>query len=59
MRLRTYDKEFKMNAIELYRKGRRPTEVSKDLGIPIGTLYGWIEQYNKRSEEHTSELQSH
>ena len=47
MRSRTYDKEFKLNAIELYKNGKKPADVCRDLGIPDGTFYGWLEQYNK------------
>lgn len=47
MRLRTYDKEFKLNAIELYKKGKKPAEVCRDLGIPDATFYSWLKQYNQ------------
>lgn len=44
---RTYDKEFKLNAIELYKNGKKLTQVCRDLGIPESTFCGWIELYNK------------
>jgi transposase len=47
MRSRTYDKEFKLNAIELYKNGKKPAEVCKDLGIPAATFHGWREQFNE------------
>ncbi|MBM3911149.1 MAG: transposase [Thaumarchaeota archaeon] len=50
MRTRTYDKEFKLNAIELCKKGKSLSTVSRDLDIPIATLYGWLERYNKDGE---------
>ena len=47
MRIRKYDKEFKFNAIGLYKKGKSPAEVCRDLGIPDATFYYWLEKYNK------------
>ncbi len=37
-RQRKYDKEFKLNAIALYRDGKPGTEVCKDLGISTATF---------------------
>lgn len=51
MRLRSYDKEFKLNAIELYKKGKSPAEVCKGLGIPDATFYSWLEKYKKNGEK--------
>lgn len=45
---RTYDKEFKLNAVKLYleNKGTRGIEkVADDLGIPPATLYNWIKLF--------------
>lgn len=46
MRSRTYDKEFKLNAIELYKNGKSGTSVCRELGIPDATFWGWLKQYN-------------
>jgi transposase len=44
-KLRTYDREFKLNAVKLcIGSGRSYKEVSKELGIPRATLVGWIEK---------------
>lgn len=42
-RVRTYDKEFKLNAVQLYlTSGKTYPEVSGELGIPTGTLVTWV-----------------
>ncbi len=51
MRARTYDKEFKKNAVELYKSGKRASQVCNDLGIPGSTLNGWIKQYRIEGEK--------
>ena len=39
---RTYDKEFKLNAINLYLTNGRPyDQISDELGIPVSTLVTW------------------
>ena len=38
-----YDKEYKVEAVKLARKiGRK--KATEELGVPIGTLYGWVRQ---------------
>ncbi|MBQ1412891.1 MAG: transposase [Clostridia bacterium] len=38
-----YDKEYKVEAVKLAREiGRK--KASEELGVPIGTLYGWVRQ---------------
>ena len=49
---RTYDKEFKLNAINLYlSSGRRYEQVSDELGIPVGTLVTWVQTHKKNGAE--------
>jgi transposase-like protein len=51
-KLRFYDKEFKLNAIKLYKEsGRSYNEISKELGIPITTLIGWVYSHKKDGKE--------
>ena len=39
---RKYDKEFKLNAVNLYKESGKPCdEIAKNLGIPKSTLYTW------------------
>jgi len=43
---RNYDNEFKNNAIHLCLKsGRKINEIASELGIPKGTLGGWVAEY--------------
>lgn len=51
MRLRNYDKEFKLNAISLCSDGKNISKVSKDLGIPASTLNGWVKQHKKEKDK--------
>ena len=49
---RTYDKEFKLMAVELMNLGKTSTEVGKDLGIESGLVRRWrreLEKYNEGS----------
>lgn len=51
---RKYDKEFKLEAIQAYKKGGRSlAEVERDLGIASGLLGRWVTNLNKqpRKEE--------
>ena len=42
-KIRTYDKEFKLNAVKLHvEQGRTSKQVSEELGIPHATLIGWV-----------------
>ncbi|MCS4485900.1 transposase [Staphylococcus americanisciuri] len=48
MSKRKYDHNFKMEAIQLVESGRRATDVSSDLDIPIQTLTRWLSIYPSR-----------
>jgi transposase-like protein len=51
-RVRTYDKEFKLNAVKLYlSSGRNYGQISKELGIPSGTLVTWVRSHKKDGGE--------
>lgn len=43
---RNYDKEFKLNALNLYKSGKPGTDVCKDLGIPHATFWSWIKKFD-------------
>ena len=44
--IRNYDKEFKLNAVKLYKdSGKSYPVVSEELGIPMSTLVGWVKEY--------------
>lgn len=51
-KLRTYDKEFKLNSVNLYLESNRTyPEISSELGIPMGTLVGWVKNHKKEGKE--------
>ena len=46
MSTRNYDREFKLNAVKLYRESQKPmSQICKDLEIPISTLSGWVKEF--------------
>ena len=46
--IRNYDKEFKLNAVKLYKdSGKSYPVVSEELGIPMSTLVGWVKEYER------------
>lgn len=46
--IRTYDNEFKNNAINLYKAGGKTyKDVACNLGIPQATLVGWVHEEQK------------
>ena len=49
--IRSYDKEFKLNAIKLYlESGRSYRQIGDELGVPEATLAGWVGDYKKDGE---------
>lgn len=45
---RSYDKEFKLNAVQLINKsGKTIRQMASDLGIPASTLRQWTKSYEK------------
>ena len=49
---RNYDREFKINAVKLYREsGKSYGQLSQDLGVPLATLAQWIKRYKDHGEE--------
>ena len=51
-KVRVYDKEFKLNAIQLYlTSGHNYLQVSREIGIPVGTLVTWVRSHKKDGKE--------
>jgi transposase-like protein len=51
-KLRSYDKEFKLNAINLYLSGGESyPQISEKLGIPVGTLVTWVKAHKALGKE--------
>jgi transposase len=49
---RSYDKEFKLNAVQLCKNSGKPAgKIASDLGIPKQTLYQWIKDYEADGKE--------
>jgi transposase len=52
MSTRNYDREFKLNAVKLYKESQKPiSKICKDLEIPISTLSGWVKEFESYGEE--------
>ena len=48
---RKYDREFKINAVKLYREsGKSLQQMGEDLGIPKPTLHAWVEEFKEQGE---------
>lgn len=51
-KLRSYDKEFKLNAVKLYLSGGQSyPKISEKLGIPVGTLVTWVKGHKESGKE--------
>ncbi|MFN6415656.1 MAG: transposase [Pseudomonadota bacterium] len=49
--MRNYDKEFKLNAVKLYKEsGRSMNSVADELGIPFTTFHQWVTAYKKEGD---------
>lgn len=49
---RQYDREFKLNAVKLYREsGKSLAQLASDLGIPMTTLAAWVKQFKEYGSE--------
>jgi transposase len=47
-----YDREFKLNAVKLYREGGKSLEkLGVDLGIPMTTLAAWVKEFKEQGEK--------
>lgn len=48
---RRYDKEFKINAVNLYlASGKSYEKISTELGIPSSSLVGWVHDHKKNGQ---------
>lgn len=49
---RKYDREFKLNAVKLYREGGKSlNRIALDLGVPMTTLAAWVKQFKESGEK--------
>lgn len=50
--MRTYDKDFKINAVNLYKSsGRSINALAEELGLSTSTLSTWIRKYRQEGEQ--------
>ncbi|MBY6270527.1 transposase [Parageobacillus thermoglucosidasius] len=48
MRKRTFDKEYKIQAVELCLEGDKSiAQVAKELGLAYNTLHRWVKEYKE------------
>jgi len=46
--MRIYDKDFKINAVNLYKSsGRSLKRIAEELGLSTSTLSNWVQEYKK------------
>lgn len=51
-KLKSYDKEFKLNAVKLYSSSERSVkQLSHELGVASSTLSDWIKEYKLSGKE--------
>lgn len=48
---RSYDREFKLNAVKLYKSGKKASVICKDLGIPSGTFFNWLKLFSEEGDK--------
>ena len=50
--MRTYDKEFKINAVKLCKgRDRSISSIARELGLSGSTLSNWVRDYNQNEDE--------
>lgn len=50
--MRKYDKDFKMNAVNLYKSSRRSLNtIAEELGLSTSTLSQWVQNYKRDGEQ--------
>lgn len=50
--MRTYDKDFKINAVNLYKSsGRSLKTIAEELGLATSTLSQWVQDYKREGNK--------
>lgn len=48
---RSYDREFKLNAVKLFREGNKSLKtIAEDLSLPPSTLNTWVKEFKEHGE---------
>lgn len=48
---RLYTREFKLRAVALLDEGKTPSELAKQLEVPVNNLYAWRKKYSDKKDE--------
>lgn len=54
MKHQKYDEAFKKNAVALVASGQKASQVARDLGLHVETLYQWVRKYHPARTEPTT-----
>jgi transposase len=50
--MRTYDKEFKIDAVNLFKSsGRSMKQIAQELGLATSSLSKWIKEYSQNGDK--------
>jgi transposase len=52
-KLKTYDLDFKQMMVELYQKGAKVTDLSRDYGVSTQAIHQWIRLYKPDEKGNT------
>jgi transposase len=44
---KSYDKDFKLQAVQMVKGGKRIAEVARELGLAEQTLHNWVKKYDQ------------
>ncbi len=47
---KSYDKEFKLEAVHLVKSGKKVAEVARELDLAEQTLHNWVKKFNHDGE---------
>jgi len=47
---KSYDKEFKLEAVQLVESGKKVAEVARELDLAEQTLHNWVKKFSKDGE---------
>jgi transposase len=52
IKMRIYDKDFKINAVNLYKSsGSSLKKIAEELGLATSTLSHWVQEYKKEGDQ--------
>jgi transposase len=54
MGIKKYDEEFKQNVLAMYKTGKNPRDIRRELEIAKSTFWGWIADDKAQAESRLS-----